>query len=276
LLASALAVAAAVASLFGPEPVQRLVGSTWFLAGAGLVVIASLLAAVFAASRRNWPGVFQHLGLVVALVGVGVNQKAARGGYLFLEQGGAGRNYSLSRNLRQIEELPGVFALDSIGSRTSRGFRPAPVTWVSGSTDSLSRPVTYNRPLKVAGWQLLFSQFVEPGFLEEYEVSANGDQYLMIHNQVLEPVRGLRFWSFAYDAAENRVGFVLGREQRWLGIGDSASVDGVVLKLTSARFAANAGAIFIVNDVRFRFVIFAGFGLMLLGLVPSLFRRRES
>ena len=98
----------------------------------------------------------------------------------------------------------------------------------------------------------------------------------MLHNQALEPARGTRVWSFAYDAEEQKVGLMLGGEQRWLGIGDSASVDGVVLKLTSASFAANAGAIFIVNDVRFRSVIFAGFGLMLLGLVPSLFRRRES
>jgi hypothetical protein len=41
----------------------------------------------------------------------------------------------------------------------------------------------------------------------------------------------------------------------------------------SATFAANPGVIFIVNDVRYRFIIFIGFGLALLGLLPPLFRR---
>jgi hypothetical protein len=267
----ALVIAAAVASLFGPEPVQRLVGSGWFLAGAGLVALASLLAAVRAILHHSWSDAVQHIGLVVALVGVVVNQKAAHRGYLFLEQAAGGRNYCLSSNLRQIEELPGTFALDSVGQQIARGFEPAPVAWVS--TESRSRPVTYNRPRKASGRQLLILRVVGPGFLSEYELALGGEEYLLLHNQVIEPSPGLRVWSFAYDTDARRVGLMLGRKQQWLGIGDSATVQGRELKLLSASFAANPGVIFVANDVRYRFIIFIGFGLALLGLLPPLFRR---
>lgn len=274
MLASALVIAAAVASLFGPGPVQRLVGSMWFLVGAGMVVITSLLAAAVALRRRSWPGAIQHIGLVIALAGVAVNQTTARNGCLFLEQGAGISNFCLSRDLRRVEELPEPLAMDTVGSIQSKAFRPAPVAWVSAS-GGRSRPVTYNRPFTTAGRQLLLSQVVEPGFLNEYELVLDGEEYLLMHNQVIEPASGLRVWSFAYDADAHRVGLMLGDEQQWLGIGESATVRGRTLKLTSATFAANSGVIFIVNDARFRFIIFAGFGLMLLGLVPSLFRREE-
>jgi hypothetical protein len=272
LLASALVIAAAVASLFGPEPVKRLVGSAWFLAGTGLVALASLLATGIALSRRSWPKVVQHVGLVIALTGVAVNQKLAHTSYLFLEQGAGASNFALSRSLRQIEELPQPLALDSLTSVSAKAFRPAPVAWIAVA-DGRSVPVTYNRPLSIAGRQVLLSQIVAPGFLGEYEIALDGTEYLLLHNQVTEPSSGLRLWSFAYDTDAGRVGLVLGDEQRWLGIGDSATVQGRALKLLSATFAANAGAIFIVNDVRYRFIIFAGFGLMLLGLLPPLFKR---
>jgi hypothetical protein len=251
-----------------------MVGSAWFLVAAGLVAIASLLAAMAAFRRRSWPSAIQHLGLVIALAGVAVNQTAARNGYLFLEQGAGASNFSLSRDLRRLEELTEPLALDSTTTILTRAFRPAPVAWVSTS-ERLSRPVTYNQPLMAVGRQLLFSQTVEPGFLNEYELVLDGKEYLLMHNQVIEPSPGLRVWSFAFDADARRVGLMLGSEQQWLGVGDSATVQGRTLRLTSATFAASSGVIFIVNDVRFRFIIFAGFGLMLLGLVPSLFRRRE-
>ena len=271
LLVLALVIAAAVASLFGPEPVQRLVGSGWFLAGAGLVALASLLAAVRAILHHSWSDAIQHIGFVVALVGVVVNQKAAHSGYLFLEQAAGGRNYCLSSNLRQIEELPGTFALDSVGQQIARGFEPAPVAWVS--TESKSIPVTYNRPFKASGRQLLISRVVGPGFLSEYELALGGEECVLLHNQFIEPSPGLRVWSFAYDTDARRVGLMLGRKQQWLGIGDSATVQGRALKLLSATFAANPGVIFVVNDVRYRFIVFIGFGLGLLGFLPPLFRR---
>jgi hypothetical protein len=274
LLASALIIAAAVASLFGPAPVQKLVGSTWFLAGSGIVALASLLAAAIAASRRSWSNVVQHVGLVIALTGIAVNQKFAHTGYLFLEQGAGASNFALSRSLRQVEELPEPLALDSLTSVSAKAFQPAPVSWISVAGGH-SRAVTYNRPLKVAGRQVLLSQVVAPGFLNEYEIALDGAEYLLLHNQVTEPSPGLRLWSFAYDADAERVGLILGNEQRWLGIGESTMVQGRPMKLLSATFAANAGAIFVVNDIRYRFIIYLGFGLALLGLLPPLFRMEK-
>ena len=272
MLTSALVLLAAVASLFGPQPVQRLVGSAWFLAGTGIVALASLLATVIAISRRSWPSVVQHVGLVVALAGVAINQQAARSGYLFLEQGSGAGNFSLSSNLRRVEELPEPLALDSLTSVSAKAFRPAPVAWVT-IADGRSVPVTYNRPLKVAGRQVLISQIATPGFLSEYEIALDGAEYLLLHNQVTEPSPGLRLLSFAFDAEAGRVGLMFGNEERWLGIGESATAQGRSLKLLSATFAANAGAIFVLNDARYRFIVFLGFGLALLGLLPPLFRR---
>jgi len=272
LLASALILAAAIGSLFGPEPVQKLVGSPWFLAGAGIVVLASLLAGFVAASRRSWVSVVQHVGLVIALAGVGINQKAARSSYLFLEQDAGASNFALSRNLRRVVELPQPLTLDSVTSVVAKAFLPAPVAWVA-LADGRSRSVTYNRPLNLAGRQVLLSQIAAPGFLNEYELAMDGEEYLLLHNQVSEPSPGLRLWSFAYDAEAGRVGLMLDNEQRWVTVGDSADVQGRKLKLQSATFAANAGAIFVVNDVRYRFIVFLGCGLALLGLLPPLFRR---
>jgi hypothetical protein len=272
LLASTLVTAAAVASLLGPEPVQRLVGSAWFLAGTGVVAFAGLLATGIALSRRSWPSVVQHAGLVIALAGVAVNQKLAHTSYLFLESGVGTSNFALSRSLRRVEELPEPLNLDSLTSASAKAFRPAPVAWIAVA-GGRSVPVTCNRPLNVAGRQVLLSQIVAPGFLREYEVAMDGSEYLLLHNQVAEPSSGIRLWSLAYDADAGRVGLMLGNEQRWLGIGESAAVQSRALKLLSATFAANAGAIFVVNDIRYRFIIFAGFGLVLLGLLPPLFKR---
>jgi hypothetical protein len=274
LLTSALVLAAAIGSLFGPEPVQKLVGLPWFLAGTGFVALASLLAGFVAVSRRSWPSAVQHVGLVVALIGVAVNQMGTHSGYLFLEQGAGVSNFALSRNLRRVVELSVPLALDSLTSVSAKAFRPAPVAWVSVA-DGHSRAVTYNRPLKVAGRQVLLSQVAAPGFLHEYELALDGEEFMLLHNQVAEPSAALQVWSFAFDAEARRVGLMLGNEQRWLGIGESAAVQGMSLQLLSASFAANAGAIFVVNDVRYRFIVFLGFGLALLGLLPPLFRKEE-
>jgi type IV secretory pathway TrbD component len=272
LLASALVLFAAAASLFGPAPVQRLVNSWWYLAGAGITTFTALLAAVIAVPHRSWSSAIQHLGLVVALVGVFVNQKAARSGYLFLEQGAGPSNVCLSRDLRLVEELPQPLALDSLTMVDARAFLPAPVVWVTAG-DITSTPVTYNHPLKVSGRQLLITQVTSPGFLTEYEVAVDGTEYLLLHNQVTEPSPGFALASFGYDAEAARVGLAIDREQYWLGIGESTRFQGRKVKLLSAAFAGSMGAIFVVNDVRYRFILFVGFGLVLLGLLPSLFRR---
>lgn len=267
-----LVTCAAFASLFGSEPAQRLTGSAWFLAGAGVVALAGLLAAILAFARRSWVNAVQHLGLVVSLTGIAINQRAAHNDYLFLERGAGISNLALSRNFRQVEALPQPLALDSLTSVSAKAFQAAPVAWVTAD-HGRSLPVTYNRPLKIAGRQVLVTQVAAPGFLTEYEVAVDGSEYLLLYNQVTEPAAGLRLSSFAYDAEAHRVGLLLDNEQRWLGMGESATVQGRALKLVSATFAANVGAVFAVNDVRYRFIIFIGFGLVLLGLLPPLFRK---
>jgi len=274
LLASALVLAAAMGSLFGPEPVQKLVGSPLFLIGTGIVALGSLLAAAIAVSRRAWPSVIKHAGLVIALLGVAVNQRSAHSGYLFLEQGAGASNFALSRSLRRVEDLPEPLALDSLTSIGAKAFRPAPVAWVTAA-EGRSVPVTHNHPLGLAGRQVLLSQIAAPGFLHEYEIALGETEYLLLHNQVTEPSPGIHLWSFGYDAEAGRVGLMLDNEQRWLGIGESAEVRGQVLKLMSATFAANPGAILVLNDVRYRSLVFIGFGLVLLGLLPPLFRREK-
>jgi hypothetical protein len=72
-----------------------------------------------------------------------------------------------------------------------------------------------------------------------------------------------------------RVGLKVNDQPLWLGIGESTDVRGMRLKLQSAAFATNPGVILLVNDIRYRFVIYVGFGLMLLGLIPPLLRREQ-
>jgi len=275
LLATVLAAAAAVASLFGPEPVQRLVGSASFVVGTGLLVTASLLAAVVAARRRTWSGALWHVGLAAALVGVFINQHAAHRSYLFLEKGAGATNSSLGRDFRHREALPEPLALDSVTTVRARAFRPAPVVWVTAGNER-SIPVTYNHPLRLAGRQVIVSQVAAPGFLTGYEVTVNGSAYKLLHNQLVDPLPGLQLSSFAYDAESGRVGLNFGHERRWLGIGESTPVRGGAVKLVSARFAADVGAVLVVNDIRYRFIVFAGFGLVLLGLLPPLFSKETS
>ena len=274
MLASALVLVAAVASLFGPVAVQELVASVWFLVGTGITTLASLLAAAVAARRRSLTGVLQHLGLVVAVAGILVNQTTSRSGYLFLEQGAGASNFFLSRDLRHVDELPLALGLDSVTAVSAKAFRPAPVAWIS--SNGRSQPVTYNRPLWIAGRQALISQVVAPGFLTEYEVAVDGVEFLLLHNQRAEPLYDLGIGSFAYDSEADRVGLDIGGEQRWLSTGESTFVRGRSVRLLSATFARNVGAVLIVNDIRRRLTVFLGLGLMLFGLLPALFRRDTS
>lgn len=277
MLASALVSIASVASLFGPSEVARMVGSSWFVSVTALVTLTSLTAAIVAAGRRDWANLLLHAGLVISLAGVAVNQAIPRGGYLFLEQAGGTANFYLDRDLKRIGELPFSAGLDSFSGRVARGFRPSMVAWVSATTGSktINRAVTYNQPLTFGGRQLTFARMVEPGFLLQYELSVGKEQYLLMHNQVARPEGGPNIWSFAYDAEERRVGFMVGGVEQWLSTGQSAAVGGTALKLESASYAARPGVILGVNDTRFRFIIFAGFALVLLGLLPPLLNREH-
>jgi hypothetical protein len=264
---------AAVASLFGPDSVQLVTRSIWFIIGAAALGALSLAAGIIALVRRRLPSALLHLGIVLALVGVGVDARFSRSGYLYLEVGAPSSSLFLSRDFRFIEQLRFELRLDSTATHQSRGFRPAPVAVLElGRT----RPtVTYNQPAVSNGRRLLLTQTVEPGFLLEYGLTAGADEYVLLHNQQAAITPGTTIWSFAFDAAEQRVGLLAGSRQVWLGIGDTATVAGTPLQLTSASFAANSGAIFAVNDVRYRPVIFAGLLLSLFGLAATLLRRES-
>jgi hypothetical protein len=275
LLALVLIAVAAVASLFGSAEVQRVCGSVWFIGAAGLCSLGGLAAGVVALRGRRVLAALPHVGLVLGLAGVVLNQVAGHGGYQFLPVGTGARNYCLARNLRQIEELPFSIRLDSIGTRTSRGFRPAPVVFVSGTSDSsgFQAALTYNRTITVAGYRLMLSQVVEPGFLDEYELTIDSSEFALLHNQHVQPRPGLTVWSFGFDTEQGKVGLLVNRTQQWLTVGDSATVEGARLQLTAASFSPAMGAILIANDVRLRSVLFIGFGLVLVGLLVPLFKK---
>ena len=273
LLALALVSAAALASLFGTEQAQSIAASPVFIIAAALTGIASLVAGIAAVAGRRWTSVLLHFGFVLTLAGIAVNQRAARPGYLFLEHGSAGRNLYISRDLRRLEVLPVTVRLDSITMRTARGFRAAAVAFTTVEPETHVPGVTYNRPLAIAGRQLMLMQTVEPGFLDEYELAFDSAEYVLLHNQIAEPVPGISVASFAYDADSGKVGLRVGKEELWLTPGDSAVASGHKLRLRSAVFAAGPGAIYIVNDIRFRLLIFAGFALSLIGLLLALLRR---
>lgn len=277
LLALALVAVAAVASLFGPNEVARVTGSFWFTGVAGLCGLASLVAAVVLLRQRRLLAFLPHLGLLLGLVGVMLNHVADRGGYMFLPAQAGARNYCLGRNLRQVEELPFAVHLDSLGAKASRGFRLAPVAFVRGTSGAqdFSAALTFNRTLTVAGYRLMLSRVVEPGFLDEYELIVDGTEYALMHNQHILPRPGLKVWSFGFDTEEQRVGLLVGTTRQWLAVGDSATVSGTELRLTAASFAPTRGAILVVNDIRLRPVLFIGFGLVLAGLLLPLLRREE-
>jgi len=273
LLALALVAAAAVASLFGLEPVQRLVGSTWFLVLAGLVAGLSLLAGIIAVTRGEWPGILLHLGLVIGLTGVGLNQLPRRGGYLLLEPGQVS-NLCLSSNLRLVQELPFEVGLDSITERNVPGFRTTPVAWLKVGDRRTS--VTFNEPLDLSGCRVLLARIVDRGFLVDYELEINGQEYVLLHNQHVDLPGGGAAWSFATDVSGQLVALMVNGQQKWLASGDSAIVRGVSLRMGEATFTSSDAAILVLNDVRLRFIIYVGFGLALLGLVPPLLRSRRA
>jgi hypothetical protein len=68
---------------------------------------------------------------------------------------------------------------------------------------------------------------------------------------------------------------MLGDKPAWLKPGKAATEDSVRLMLTAFSLSAGPGALFVVRDARLRPLVFAGFGLTLLGLLLSALRRRK-
>lgn len=269
-----LSLIGAAGSIAGPDLVERLAGSWWFIGLAAVVAAGSLFGAIIALARRGWSRVtllLIHAGVVVGLAGVLLNQTAVRPGYLFLEAGAGDKDFGLDRTLQKILPLPFAVRLDSMTERVERGFLPAPVAWVSSG--DASRPVGYNRPLRVAGRRLVFGRLTDPGFPHEYELSIGSEHYLLLHNQQVRLDDGSTIASFGFDTAEGTLGISAGGEQVWLRPGDSTVLAGRHVRLESVAWARRAGAIFVVQDGRLRPLLFAGFGLALLGIALHAFRK---
>lgn len=276
LVALLLLLVAAIASITGPETAARVAGSAWFSAAGAATAAALLFAAVSAVRRRpsGWPAaLLAHLGLLVGLGGIILNQSAARSGYLFLESGAGAKDFVLDRGLRRLATLPFPVRLDSITESTARGFLPAPVTWLTAGVRSV--PVSYNRALRRCGWKFVFGRLTGPGFPHEYEVTAGSETWLLLHNQQARLGPGMVLASFGYDAASGSLGLALGTQQAWLRPGESADLAGYPLRLEAVAFANGPGAVFAVQDERLRPPLFAGFGLALAGALVLLLRRRE-
>ncbi len=277
LVALALATAAAVASVFGLDEVQKVAGSWWFVAAACLCGLSGLVGAVRLIGQRRRTAALSHFGLALGIVGILLNQTLSRGGYLFLPVGAGARNYCLAQNLKGVVELPFSVRLDSLGVRTSRGFRPAPAALIraTAGTKAFAASLTWNHTVTVDGYRLVLSRVVEQGFLEEYELAVGEDEYSLLHNQRVRLRPGLEVTSFGFDVEHKQVGLVVNNTRQWLAVGDSAAVEGARLRLTAASFAPAVGAVFVANDVRLRPVLFIGFGLVLLGLLGEALRRAE-
>ncbi len=267
-----LAAVAAVASVFGPEAVARVTGGWWFsapaVAAAGAALVLSAVG--FVRGRRRVAAIVAHLGLVVGLAGIVLDARAPAG-HLFLEQGAGERNLFLAAGLDRADVLSDPLALDSITETRARGFSPAPLCWLRSAQGAF--PVGYNRPGRAGGVRVLFSRAVEPGFLVEYEVAVDSDEYLLLHNQRVRLADGASVASFGFDPQARTVGLSVAGESSWLGPGATAVVGGHQLTMRQVWFAGNRGAIFRLSDTRFRPLLFAGFGLVLAGVALAMVGR---
>ncbi len=279
LLALGLLASAAVASLFGPAAVGRITGSIPFITIAALLgVLACWVGGtrLFRHSTRNPVAAVIHLGLALGIASVGADRAWSGSGYLYLESGAPAENFYLRRDLRSTNVFGCPVALDSLRCSTARGFRPAPVAFLSDADGSSLGPVTYNRPLRLGATELVFLRSVEPGFLREYELAVADEGYVLLHNQHVRLPDGSDLWSFAADPARHAVGLAVGSDTAWLEPGVARSLGPARLELAHAAFSTRPGALFAVRDTRWHLPLFAGFGLALLGLLLSALRRRQA
>ncbi len=269
----------AIISIVRPEKTQIITGSVWFLVF-GIIVTIRSLSVVFTVSNKSYihkfASIIIHLGIVIGLVGVYINERSHRNGYVFLKLSSTGKNLFLTKNLKAIDELPFTIRLDSITFQSTKGFQPAPYIWVYCSSDnqSMSSYLTYNHPLNYHKCQLLLSNIIEPGFPHTYELTVGNEQYKLLHNQKLRLPDKTYLSSFAYDADENQIGLIINNQEQWFQVGETKQVANNILTITSIDFAQNQGVIFFVKDMKLRLIIFTGFGVMLLSLIPFIFTRR--
>lgn len=226
---------------------------------------------------RKYAKIVIHFGLLIGLIGVWLNQSQKTSGYLFLELAGGTKNFFLSKNFQSINEIPFSLRLDSIRTNQQKGFEPAPIVWlqISSNNQNSVQKLSYNQPFYYQGWQLLLSNLVEPGFPLDYELSSDGQTFSLLHNQHLVLPNYKKIWSYGYDSEMKRINLLIGDRSEWLGIGDTLRFDKSKIVLQSINFALHQGVILLVKDIRLRFIIFVGFGLMLVGLIPVLFTKKK-
>ena len=273
-----LAAVAAAMSIRSGETTTRIVGSGWFMSLAGGVFLLTLLAALRAVVRRpaGWLAILAvHLGLAAGLAGVGLNQLDTDSGYLLLEAGAGQQDFFLDRNRREVRPLPFPVQLDSVTDVARRGFQPALQAWVSARQTG-STPVAYNQPLRLAGFSLLLLRPVEPGTPLEVKLSLDGTDYLLVHNQHAQIADGRMVWSHGYDARTQALTLVVEDTLVELSASDSLHVRGVSIVLKSFRLTRRPGAVFALRLSRLRPLIFAGFGLMLLGTAGLLLTKETA
>lgn len=266
----------AITSSISSEITLPIVNSVFFIGTVIIVVGAGLFANLFSLNKKSFLSYSQtivHIGLAIGLIGVWLNQTKNQNGYLFLEASSSAKNYYLNKNLQAIDELPIALRIDSITNQYQKGFNPAPIVWLH--YNNTQKSLTYNHPFYYQGTQFLLTNLVDPGFPHTYEISINDQTYNLLHNQKLRLNNGTEIWSNAFDPEAKSIGLMVMNRQEWLGLGDTLRLGSSVIVLESVDFARHRGAILLVKDVSRRFIIYLGFGLMLIGLIPMLFRKRD-
>jgi hypothetical protein len=266
----------AITSSISAEITLPIINSVFFIGTIIIVIGAGLLANLFSFGKKNFLTYAQtivHIGLAIGLIGVWLNQTRSQSGYLFLEASGSAKNYYLNKNLKTIDELPIALRIDSITDKYQKGFNPAPIAWLH--YNNTQKRLTFNHPFYFQGIQLLLANLVDPGFPHAYEITINDQPYNLLHNQKLRLANGTEIWSNAFDPESKSIGLMVMNRQEWLGLGDTLRLGSSVIVLESVDFSKHHGAILLVKDISLRFIIYLGFGLMLIGLIPMLFKKRD-
>jgi hypothetical protein len=267
----------AFTSLISTRITVQVVNSVYFIAIALIVVGVGLIANLFSFPKNNfiaYSRIIIHLGLAIGLTGIYLNQARKQNGYLFLEASGKAKNYYLNNNLKGIDELSIALRIDSINVKHQKGFNPAPIAWLH--YNNYQKVLTYNHPFYYQGIQFLLTNMVDPGFPHTYEISINNQLYNLLHNQKLRLTNGTEIWSNAFDPEAKSIGLMVMNRQEWLSIGDTLKLGSSVIVLESVDFAQHQGVILLVKDISLRFIIYLGFGLILIGLIPMLFEKKSS
>ncbi len=281
LLALFIVAIIALFSLANPQQAEKIVHSKLFMVFGVIIAIRSLSAIITAFTNPNKikriANIIIHLGVMIGLTGVGINGRTKNNGYLFLETGHPGKNFYLNQSFSAINELAITISIDSITDKQVKGFEPAPIIWLQAHSEkeNYAIGITYNQPYYHQGIQILFSKLTEPGFPHAYILFIDTDEYLLMHNQRVRLADKTVIYSHAYDPAEQELGLLINGQEQWLKIGESKQAGGHNFSIASADFSQKHGAVFLIKDIRFRFIISAGFGLMLCGLFIYLFDRRK-